>query len=140
FATWFSYHRTRMKIAKAGAAEAFHQLGDNVRVGYRSLHQNNSNSNYNIPVGDGNNGVFEGSARTTWFDKLFNARGQSGTPLRGALQSTGNYFSSNSSSGPYGPGNAANQLECRQNFAILTTDGYWNSDFGSISVGDQEGS
>src|SRR5690606_16721525 len=39
FATWFSYHRTRMKIAKAGAAEAFHQLGDNVRVGYRSLHQ-----------------------------------------------------------------------------------------------------
>lgn len=139
FATWYSYHRTRMKIAKAGAAEAFHQLGNNIRVGFRSLHENNSNTDYDIPVGDGNNGVFEGTARDTWFGKLFNARGQSGTPLRGALEDTGEYFSSSESSGPYGPGTIANQLACRQNFAILTTDGYWNSNFGDIDVGNQDG-
>ncbi|HEY9142655.1 MAG TPA: PilC/PilY family type IV pilus protein [Arenimonas sp.] len=139
FATWFSYHRTRMKVAKAGAAEAFHQLGNNVRVGFRSLHQNNGNTNYNIPVEDGNNGVFESTARSTWFDKLFNARGQSGTPLRAALQNTGNYFTSTSSSGPYGPGATANQLACRQNFAIMTTDGFWNGGYDN-AVGDQEGS
>ena len=28
FATWFSYHRSRMKAAKAGATEAFGQVGD----------------------------------------------------------------------------------------------------------------
>ena len=138
FATWFSYHRTRMKVAKAGAAEAFHQLGDNVRVGYRSLHQNNSNTNYNIPVEDGSNGVFEGTARTTWFSKLFTARGQSGTPLRNALEGTGQYFESTSSSGPWGPGSAANHLACRQSFAILTTDGYWNGSY-SGGAGNQDG-
>ena len=138
FATWYSYHRTRMKVAKAGAADAFHQLGNNVRTGFRSLHQNNGNSNYDIPVNDGNNGVFEGSARTTWFSKLMNARGQSGTPLLNALEGTGTYFSSSSSSGPYGPGSVANQLACRQNFAILTTDGYWNGSY-SGGAGDQDG-
>lgn len=139
YATWYSYHRTRMKIAKAGAAEAFHQLGDNVRVGYRSLHENNSNSNYDIPVEDGSNGVFSGTARNAWYDKLFNASANSGTPLRGALESTGEYFKSSESSGPWGPGSAANQLACRQSFAILTTDGYWNSNFGDITVGNQDG-
>jgi len=139
FATWFSYHRTRMKTAKAGASEAFNELGNNVRVGFRSLHQNNSNSNYNIPVGDGNNGVFEGSARTTWFSKLFNARGRNGTPLRATLYDTGEYFSDDSASGPYGPAATDDQLACRQNFAIMTTDGYWNGSTGSRSIGDQDG-
>src|SRR5690606_22308757 len=32
FATWFSYHRTRMKAAKAGASEAFSALDSRVRV------------------------------------------------------------------------------------------------------------
>ncbi|WP_146908752.1 pilus assembly protein [Arenimonas daejeonensis] len=137
YATWFSYHRTRMKIAKAGASAAFNQLGGNVRVGFRSLHENNSNTDYDIPVGDGNNGNFEGTARSDWFGKLFNARGQSGTPLRAALQSTGEYFTQTGASGPYGPA-AANQLACRQNFAILTTDGFWNGSL-STSVGNQDG-
>lgn len=136
FATWFSYHRTRMKIAKAGASEAFNQLGNNVRVGYRSIWDR---SNYDIPVGDGNNGIFEGTARSTWFDRLFGARGRSGTPLRAALYDAGEYFSSTSSSGPYGPAATADQLECRQNFSILTTDGFWNGSIGSRSIGDQDG-
>lgn len=136
FATWFSYHRTRMKIAKAGASEAFNQLGGNVRVGYRSIWNRN---NHDIPVGDGNNGVFAGSARDTWFSRLFGARGTGGTPLRAALYDTGEYYMDASSSGPYGPAAAASQLECRQNFAILTTDGFWNGQLGTRTVGDQDG-
>ena len=141
FATWYSYFRTRMKMAKAGAAEAFSQLGNNVRVGYRSLHQNNNNSNFNIPVGDGNNGVFEGTSRETWFNKLFSAQSNGGTPLRSVLEGVGDYFKSSGANGPYGPQSGDAQLACRQNFAILTTDGYWNSDFGrgGINVGDQDG-
>src|SRR5690606_35253181 len=34
FAIWYSYHRTRMKVAKYAASEAFSQLGDNYRDGY----------------------------------------------------------------------------------------------------------
>lgn len=136
YATWFSYHRTRMKIAKAGASEAFNQLGNNVRVGYRTIW---NRSNYDIPVGNGNDGKFETTARNTWFARLFGARGQSGTPLRAALYDTGEYFTRNDAAGPYGPAATDDQLECRQNFAILTTDGYWNGSIGTRTIGDQDG-
>lgn len=141
YATWFSYHRTRMKIAKAGASAAFSDLNENVRVGFRTLHQNGG-ANFNIPVAT-NNGIFTGANRTTWYDRLLQAEGRGRTPLRGVLKSAGDYFSDSSASGPYGPA-ATNQLACRQNFSILTTDGYWNdntgaSDGGAITVGDQDG-
>lgn len=139
YTTWYSYHRTRMKLAKAGASEAFALLGDNVRVGYRTIWNRN---NFDIPVGvydDNREGVFKGTARETWFNSLFGAAGNNGTPLRGALENAGRYFSSSDASGPYGPQSGSSQLQCRQNFAILTTDGYWNSNFGDIDAGDQEG-
>src|SRR5690606_63286 len=55
FATWFSYHRTRMKAAKAGASDAFATLDGQVRVGLQTIHRR---STFNIPVDDGNDGRF----------------------------------------------------------------------------------
>ncbi|WP_155951990.1 PilC/PilY family type IV pilus protein [Pseudoxanthomonas suwonensis] len=136
YATWFSYHRTRMKVAKSGASAAFARLGNNVRVGFRTIWKRNT---FDIPVNDGNEGIFEGTSRETWFSRLFGARGRDGTPLRAALYDAGEYFSDSSSSGPYGPAAGAAQLACRQNFAVLTTDGYWNGSIGSRSIGDQDG-
>lgn len=141
FATWYSYHRTRIKAAKAGAAEAFRPLGNKVRVGYRSLHENGS-SNFNIPVGDGNDGRFVDNvspattSRTTWYRRLFAASANSGTPLRSVLEQAGEYFKGTSSSGPYGPESGADQYSCRQNFTILTTDGYWNETGSSAGNAD----
>lgn len=135
FALWYSFHRTRMKIAKAGAAEAFFELNDSVRVGFRTIHNRNT---YDIPVTNGSNGVFSGTARTTWFNRLFGAAGDDVTPLRSALKSAGDYFSNSANTGPYGPETGTAQFACRQNFSILTTDGYWNSDSG-FTIGDQDG-
>lgn len=152
FAIWYSYHRTRIKAAKAGAAEAFKPLGNKVRVGFRTIHNRN---NFDIPVTDGNDGRFVNNpddpntatnetttSRTTWYQRLFNAQANLGTPLQSALNSAGAYFSNNSRTGAYGPQSGASQYSCRQNFAILTTDGYWNS--GTIDVGtdgdDHDGS
>lgn len=132
FAIWYSYHRTRMKVAKAGASEAFSQLGANMRVGYDSIW---NRSAYPIPVGATNKGIFEGANRSTWFTRMQAANGSSTTPLKGALQRTGRYFEDTSSSGPWAP----DQISCRQNFAILTTDGYWNSNDSFSSVGDIDG-
>ena len=142
FATWYSYYRTRIKTAKGGAAEAFNTQGNKVRVGYRSLHQNGSN-NYNIPVTDGNDGRFVNNdgtngnpsttSRSVWFNRLFRASANSGTPLQSVLDSAGQYFQGNAASGPYGPESGTNQLSCRQNFTVLTTDGYWNG--GTVSTG-----
>lgn len=142
FATWYSYYRTRIKAAKGGAAEAFNPLGNKVRVGYRSLHQNGSN-NFDIPVTDKNDGRFVNNdgtngnpvttSRSKWFNRLFSASANDGTPLQTALHNAGQYFSGTGDTGPYGPESGAAQLSCRQNFAILTTDGYWNG--GRVSTG-----
>jgi type IV pilus assembly protein PilY1 len=136
FATWYSYHRTRIKVAKAGASEAFGQLGAGIRVGYDSIWARDT---YAIPVGtDG--GVFRGENRKTWFARLQSARGENGTPLKGALQRTGKYFSDGAAGGAWDAGDGT-LLSCRQNFAILTTDGYWNSNSGydgSVDDSDAE--
>ena len=147
YATWYSYHRTRIKAAKAGASDAFKPLGNRVRVGYRSIWDR---SNVDIPVGDGNDGRFVDNiddpstptneattTRSTWYARLQAATGSGRTPLKPALNSAGQYFSNTTPSGPYGPQATASQYSCRQNFTILTTDGYWNQ--GTVSVGNADG-
>jgi type IV pilus assembly protein PilY1 len=140
-ATWYSYYRTRIKTAKAGASEAFSQLGSSIRVGYDSIWNRNP---LQIPVAN-DNGLFRDGNRSNWFSHLQGAGASGGTPLHGALQRTGEYFQDKSASatGPWsGPGTTRNtQLSCRQNFAILTTDGYWNDKSGyntSIGIGDSD--
>ncbi|WP_374555500.1 PilC/PilY family type IV pilus protein [Thermomonas sp.] len=151
FATWYSYYRTRIKAAKAGASEAFSGLGNKVRVGYRSLHPDNNSSispNLNIPVGSGDGRFVDDntvspaiSNRSTWYNRLFAAYASNGTPLQSVLDDAGQYFTSSSSSGPYGPESGSDQLSCRQNFTILTTDGYWNGGTaGSGNVDNTAGS
>src|SRR5690606_25709498 len=125
YATWFSYHRTRTKAAKAGASEAFGELaGENYRVGFTTIWQNNE---LRIPVGN-DDGLFRGENRKKWFQRLLKAGSSGTTPLHAALDRAGKYFSESASDGPYGGrlGPDNKQLQCRQNFSILTSDGYWN--------------
>ncbi|MCI1730703.1 MAG: pilus assembly protein [Chiayiivirga sp.] len=138
FTTWYSYHSTRMKVAKAGASEAFSQLGATLRIGYDTIW---NRSAFDIPV-TSNNGVFSGSNRDTWFQRLHDANGSNSTPLQGALRRAGEYFKDDTATGPWGPESGTDQFTCRQSFAILTTDGYWNSNnnYGTgQKVGDADG-
>jgi type IV pilus assembly protein PilY1 len=127
YATWYSFGRTRMKVAKSSASYAFNDTtifnADNeFRVGYKTIHNRN---NFLIPVGT-NNGVFTGANRTTWFNRLFAATANGNTPTNRALFDAGEYFRRTDATGPWGPQATASQYECRQNFSILTTDGYRN--------------
>ncbi|MBX3712830.1 MAG: PQQ-binding-like beta-propeller repeat protein [Lysobacter sp.] len=129
FANWYHYHRTRAKVAKAGVSYAFNDTSifneDNAyRVGYTTIWQRNE---FRIPVGT-DNGLFRNTNRTTWFDRLFDATASNGTPLKAALIRAGQYYEETGANGPWGPQATASQYECRQNFTILTTDGFWNSD------------
>jgi type IV pilus assembly protein PilY1 len=151
YATWFSYHRTRMKAAKAGASDAFQPLDSKVRVGFRTIWERGANHAKPIPVDDGNDGRFvdnpndpntardeSTTTRSTWYQQLQRTIGYNGTPLHGALDKAGQYFSDTTATGPYGPQATMDQYSCRQNFAILTTDGYWNDSSnysGSLSNG-----
>lgn len=145
FATWYSYHRTRMKAAKAAASEAFSSLGENFRVGYDSIWNRSGLTAQNsdwpvlpIPVGS-DDGLFRGTNKEDWFELLFDARNSGNTPLHGALQRAGQYYESDASDGPWGPGVPDTQLSCRQNFAILTTDGHWNNYTNYTDVGNSDG-
>lgn len=150
FVNWYNYHRTRMKVAKAGASEAFSRISGGLRVGYATINAIDKNSAL-VPVGI-NDGRFEDVAasagvaastnRTNWYNRLA-AQGANGfTPLRGALDKAGQYFSRSDGAGPYGPEDGTDnspQLQCRQNFTILTTDGYWNDDDNSPRFGNTAG-
>lgn len=135
FATWYSYHRTRIKVAKAAAGSAFADLGENYRVGYTSIW---NRGRFDIPV-QSDGGLFRGDNKQKWYDALYKARASGSTPLIPALQRAGQYFSDTGKDGPWGPEPASNQVACRQNFAILTTDGYWNSTTGYTPVGNADG-
>ncbi|HUQ12593.1 MAG TPA: PilC/PilY family type IV pilus protein, partial [Steroidobacteraceae bacterium] len=145
YANWYQYHRTRMKTAKAGGSEAFATLDENYRVGLMGLYPtgarqqviggsgsgsaptatNAGNLNDIIPV-DTDGGLFVGNNRKNWFDHLHGMQGQYSTPLRQALNAAGKYFSTPRAYRSTVSGDTT-YLACRQNFAILTTDGYWNN-------------
>lgn len=150
FATWYSYHRTRMKVAKASAGQAFSELNTSVRVGFRTIWRREKNGNpithaNPIPVSR-NEGLFDNpngltganNNRALWYDRLYGAEGSDATPLHSALTDAGQYFSSASSSGPYGPQVGDAQFACRQNFTILTTDGYWNGKANYTDVANEQ--
>ena len=92
-------------------------------------------SSYVIPV-DSNKGVFDATNKQAWFSSLFGSVVAAGsTPLRTALNNVGTYYKRTDNKGPWGP---SPQYSCRQNFSIMTTDGYWNQSFSG--VGDADGS
>ncbi|WP_447940291.1 pilus assembly protein [Pseudoxanthomonas mexicana] len=147
YATWYSYHRTRMKVAKAGAGAAFSEIGNNLRVGFRTIWERNLTGNaitFNKPLLiSRNSGLFIDSGadnnRTVWYQRLYGTTASGTTPLRDALNEAGRYFQNDTTNtGPWGPEAGVNQLSCRQNFSLLTTDGYRNDSGYTNAVGEQD--
>lgn len=123
YANWFAYYRLRINMAKAAASQVFSELSEDYRVGYNTIW---NREDFPIPVTtDG--GLFRNVNKENWFTHLFDTIASNGTPLRQSLDAAGQYFSSTDADGPYGPESGSDQLSCRQNFTIMTTDGYWNS-------------
>jgi len=121
FANWFTYYHTRMQMMKSGVSRSFKTIDNKFRVGFNSISYtgaNTSNSKFlNIDK-------FETTHKYNWYVKLFNADPTSSTPLRGALSKVGKIFAKKFTG-------AADPLQysCQQNFSILSTDGYWNTDY-----------
>ncbi len=134
FANWYTYYRSRLLLAKAGAGRAFSQQGSNMRVGFAAINQGTKTVDGVSSPGAVVRGVrpFSGTNRQNFFSDLYTySIGTAGTPLRRALDDVGKYFERTDDQGPWGatPGTAGGtQLSCRQNYNILMTDGYWNGD------------
>ena len=131
YANWYTYYRKRVYMMKAAAAEAFSDLqGDRYRVGLFFLNGSNSGSdsqnsnNVELKVSD-----FSGADRSAWFTNLFNGEANGYTPTRGALSRMGRMYAGNIS------GWDPVQYSCQQNFSIVTSDGYWNTNNENSSYG-----
>lgn len=133
FANWYSYHRSRILTSRAAIGRAFAQQGEQMRVGFGAINKGTSIVD-GLSTSSIISGVrtFSGNNRKTFFEQLYeHVIPASSTPLRWALDRAGRYYSYNDNRGPWGaePGtnNSSAHLTCRQSYAILMTDGYWNS-------------
>lgn len=133
FANWFQYYRSRILTARAGVGRAFAKQGDGMRVGFSAINEGSRTVDGQTSANTLIRGVrpFIGTNRTNFFDDLYTrVINQSGTPLRRATNSVGEYFERSDDNGPWsanpGSSDSAEHLICRQSFHILTTDGYWN--------------
>ena len=123
FANWYSYYRTRILAMKTALTRAVRDLDSNYRIGYSTIGYAGTESGNNafLPVGD-----FDAAQKNALYAKLAAlVQPASGTPLRGALSKAGRVYGARitGASDPV-------QYACQQNFAILSTDGYWNSNVG----------
>lgn len=125
FANWYTYNRSRINAAKGGVSYAFSTLGQNYRVGFRTI--NGTTGWLDIPT----DGTFSDTNRSNFFTSLFDAVADGNTPLRVSLWNAGAYFST---AAPWGPNVGGAPLSCRQSFSILTTDGYYNDNSAVYST------
>ena len=141
FANWYTYYRSRALTARAGVGRAFAAQDDGLRVGYGTINKGSSTVdglNTNVII----NGVrqFKGNDRTAFFTELYTrANPTSGTPLIGALDAAGKYYSRTDDKGPWSttPGQAGgSDLACRQSYTILMTDGYYGDSISGIGNSD----
>ncbi|MCZ4306610.1 PilC/PilY family type IV pilus protein [Zoogloeaceae bacterium G21618-S1] len=139
FANWYSYYRDRMSAAKAGVSRAFAQQGTGLRIGYGRINRSSINVD-GLSTSTIERGVRDFSDKDTFgnvtnnrkqfFDWLFAQQPTGSTPLRRALDAAGDYYEWQDSRGAASttPGvSGGKDLSCRQNFTILTTDGYWTN-------------
>lgn len=137
FANWYSYYRTRMQLMKTSTSRAFKTIDTRYRVGFITIA--NQSSNY-LPIAQ-----FNATQKADWYSKLLATNPTTATPLRSALSLVGRIYAGKNPVSGFTADPV--QFSCQQNFAILTTDGYWNTDSdanvldiaGTGTVGNQDG-
>ena len=126
YINWLLYYSTRIKTAKGSIGKAFSDLDNTVRVGIGRINSTATGVDGSTK-GTVLKGVrkFEGTARTEFFETLYNVTNNGGTPMRRAFDDVGQYFRLDK---PWfdDPTQSTDTCKaCRQSFHIVMTDGYW---------------
>ena len=133
FANWYTYYRKREYVAKKAVSGIIEN--STARIGLSTLWNNNNVRTLISDIDDITTPVDTTAQanKLALMNNLFNIDSSGGTPLRSALQDTGEYFldgGSWASSSPILP--AAEGGACQQNFTVLMSDGYRNSEYSTI--------
>ena len=138
YANWHTYYRNRMQAMKSAASLAFKGIGDRYRVGFITIEnqaQTTPNKNY-LPIAKFSAGA--GNQKDLWYRQLYVTTATTATPLRSALSTVGRIYAGKNPVAGF----TADPVEyaCQQNFALLTTDGYWNGtagvDIKNVAIGN----
>lgn len=138
FGNWYAYYRTRMQMMKTAAGRGFGTLDDRYRVGFITINPGSpvSSSKY-LKISK-----FDSAHKQNWYNMFYSQAPGNMTPLREALSRVGRHFAGKKDGINQGMNEDPVQYSCQQNFAILTTDGYWNNNAGQTitggSIGNQD--
>ena len=144
FANWYTYYRSRMKMMKTAAGRAFASIDDTYRVGFITINPGNpvSATKY-LKVSDFTTGAT--GHKQAWYAKFYGQSAANFTPLREALSRVGWMFAGKLNTGlTSGIPTTDDPMtaSCQPNFAILSTDGYWNKeggqDLAGVAMGNQD--
>ncbi len=123
FANWYTYYRTRIQMMKTSLGLAFAPIGSTYRVGFITINPGSpvSSSKY-LGIGQ-----FVGTQKQNWYSTVYAQSVGNSTPLREALSRAGRYYAHKTNGINSGMNDDPIQYSCQQNFTLLTTDGYWNT-------------
>ncbi|HSE00752.1 MAG TPA: PilC/PilY family type IV pilus protein [Burkholderiales bacterium] len=125
FANWYSYYRIRASLMKTVTGQAFLGLDDRYRIGFVTINVGSPASEYYLKLNK-----FDATHRSAWYNTLYNSPHISGTPLKEALSRVGRHYGGKTDGINSDLPDDPVQFSCQQNFALLTTDGYYDSDPG----------
>jgi type IV pilus assembly protein PilY1 len=128
FANWYTYYRDRLNTMKTSAGLAFQNIGNNYRVGFSTINYTGTSSTdvRFLAIND-----FDATHKSAWYSKLYGTVTSGSTPLRAALSKAGRLYAGKLGVDPV-------QYSCQQNFSILSTDGYWNTNNETSSYGPHQ--
>lgn len=134
FANWYTYYRTRMQMMKSALSLAFKPVDNKYRVGYMSINNNTGTDFRNLSL-------FDATGKSAWYSKIFAAQPSNGTGLRWALTTAGRLYGGKLNGQNFWGTSVTDPLQysCQQNFTILATDGYWNSQTTGVGCNRHEG-
>jgi len=128
FANWYAYYRTRMQMMKSAAGRAFIPIDDTYRVGFITINPGSPvSSNKYLKID-----TYDATHKSAWYTKFYGRSASGGTPLREALSRVGRLYAGQFDGIDNGIPSTDDpmQYSCQPNFAILSTDGYWNGNAG----------
>ena len=131
YANWYTYYNTRMTMMRSASKLAFKSIGDKYRVGFSTISSKYVSGTNFLDIAD-----FGTTQKSSFYSALDTAVPSSYTPLRGALAKAGQYFAKKAVKNSSGAAQTYDpvQYSCQRNYAILTTDGYWNANIESSTA------
>lgn len=133
FANWYSYYRTRNLMTRSALSRTFGgpALDNKVRVIWQTI---NADFGGTPLIRSRQVQELTGTWKTSFFNWLFEVSNNGGTPNRRATIEAAKVAERSLTTDYMNPywypplvaGGSGRSLECRQNFHMLVTDGYWN--------------